>query len=197
MATAEMTESTRAAPAHRAPAGSAEAACAGCGSGSCCRCWPPEAAWGASQVAPLLRPTEQPIEPRAIPIGVSALGRLAPHGEVIKVAPGQRRRRRTSRPAAGRRGRLGASRAGRGHPRPLPPPRGRGAAGTGPGRRRPGQAGAGAGRTQARGSSGQGSAHQPLVGRSPRGRARPGAIVNSAQARRRLAPGIRRSDPQV
>ena len=45
------------------------------------------AAWGATRVAPLLRPTEQPIEPRAIPIGVSALGRLAPQGEVIKVAP--------------------------------------------------------------------------------------------------------------
>jgi HlyD family secretion protein len=44
------------------------------------------AAWGATQVAPLLRPAEQPIEPRAIPIGVSALGRLAPQGEVIKVA---------------------------------------------------------------------------------------------------------------
>ena len=34
-----------------------------------------------------LQPAEQPIEPRVIPIGVSALGRLAPHGEVIKVAP--------------------------------------------------------------------------------------------------------------
>jgi HlyD family secretion protein len=45
------------------------------------------AAWGASQVAPLLKPAEKPIAPRAIPIGVSALGRLAPHGEVIKVAP--------------------------------------------------------------------------------------------------------------
>jgi HlyD family secretion protein len=44
-------------------------------------------AWGASRVAPLLRPAEQPIEPRVIPIGVSALGRLAPHGEVIKVVP--------------------------------------------------------------------------------------------------------------
>jgi HlyD family secretion protein len=44
-------------------------------------------AWGASRVAQLMRPAEQPIEPRAIPIGVSALGRLAPHGEVIKVAP--------------------------------------------------------------------------------------------------------------
>jgi HlyD family secretion protein len=45
------------------------------------------AAWGASRVAPLLRPSEQPVEPRNIPIGVSALGRLAPHGEVIKIAP--------------------------------------------------------------------------------------------------------------
>ena len=44
-------------------------------------------AWGATKVAPLLRPAEEPIEPRVIPIGVSALGRLAPHGEVIKVAP--------------------------------------------------------------------------------------------------------------
>ena len=45
------------------------------------------AAWGAPRVAPLLRPTEEVFEPRPIPIGVSALGRLAPHGEVIKVAP--------------------------------------------------------------------------------------------------------------
>jgi HlyD family secretion protein len=44
-------------------------------------------AWGATQVAPLVRPAEKPVEPRAVPIGVSALGRLAPHGEVIKVAP--------------------------------------------------------------------------------------------------------------
>jgi HlyD family secretion protein len=45
------------------------------------------AAWGATRVAPILRPAEPPVEPRAIPIGVSALGRLAPHGEVIKVVP--------------------------------------------------------------------------------------------------------------
>ena len=45
------------------------------------------AAWGATRVAPLLKPAEEHFEPRAIPIGVSALGRLAPHGEVIKVAP--------------------------------------------------------------------------------------------------------------
>jgi HlyD family secretion protein len=45
------------------------------------------AAWGATQVAPFLRPAEQPVEPRKIPIGVSALGRIAPQGEVIKVAP--------------------------------------------------------------------------------------------------------------
>jgi HlyD family secretion protein len=44
-------------------------------------------AWGATRFAPQLRPPEERIEPRAIPIGVSALGRLAPHGEVIKIAP--------------------------------------------------------------------------------------------------------------
>jgi HlyD family secretion protein len=44
-------------------------------------------AWGATKVAPLLRPAEPPIEPRVIPIGVSALGRLSPQGEVIKVVP--------------------------------------------------------------------------------------------------------------
>jgi HlyD family secretion protein len=44
-------------------------------------------AWGATRVAPLLKPAEEHVEPRAIPIGVSALGRLAPHGEVIKIAP--------------------------------------------------------------------------------------------------------------
>jgi HlyD family secretion protein len=44
-------------------------------------------AWGATRVAPLLKPAEEHVEPRAIAIGVSALGRLAPHGEVIKVAP--------------------------------------------------------------------------------------------------------------
>jgi HlyD family secretion protein len=45
------------------------------------------AAWGATRVAPLLKPTEEHVEARPIPIGVSALGRLAPHGEVIKIAP--------------------------------------------------------------------------------------------------------------
>jgi HlyD family secretion protein len=45
------------------------------------------AAWGATRVAPLLKPAEVLVEPRPIPIGVSALGRLAPHGEVIKIAP--------------------------------------------------------------------------------------------------------------
>ena len=44
-------------------------------------------AWGATRVAPLLKPTEEHVEPRPIPIGVSALGRLAPHGEVLKIAP--------------------------------------------------------------------------------------------------------------
>ncbi len=45
------------------------------------------AAWGATRVAPLLKPAEEHVEPRPIAIGVSALGRLAPHGEVIKIAP--------------------------------------------------------------------------------------------------------------
>jgi HlyD family secretion protein len=44
-------------------------------------------ALGAVKFAPLLKPSEEHIEPRAIPIGVSALGRIAPHGEVIKIAP--------------------------------------------------------------------------------------------------------------
>jgi HlyD family secretion protein len=45
------------------------------------------AAWGALQGAAILRKPVQPIEARALPIGVSALGRLSPQGEVIKVAP--------------------------------------------------------------------------------------------------------------
>jgi len=44
-------------------------------------------AWGAFQGAAVLRPPAQPIEMRALAIGVSALGRLSPQGEVIKVAP--------------------------------------------------------------------------------------------------------------
>ena len=44
-------------------------------------------AWGAFQGATILRPPVQPIEARVVPIGVSALGRLSPQGEVIKVAP--------------------------------------------------------------------------------------------------------------
>ncbi len=43
--------------------------------------------WAALRGNALLRPPVQPIEPRVVPIGVSALGRLAPQGEVIKVAP--------------------------------------------------------------------------------------------------------------
>ncbi len=44
-------------------------------------------AWGAFQGGTVLRPPAQPIEMRALAIGVSALGRLSPQGEVIKVAP--------------------------------------------------------------------------------------------------------------
>src|SRR5271165_1648026 len=35
----------------------------------------------------MLKPSEPEFQPRLIPMGVSALGRLAPQGEVIKVAP--------------------------------------------------------------------------------------------------------------
>ena len=86
MATAEMTESSRSA---RAPLRRTDRP------SGLRRAWlwvllPVVAAggaWGAFRVAPLLRPSEPPLEPRVIPMGVSALGRLAPRGEVIKVAP--------------------------------------------------------------------------------------------------------------
>ncbi len=44
-------------------------------------------AWAAARFGSLPRSADERIEPRKIAIGVSALGRLAPIGEVIKIAP--------------------------------------------------------------------------------------------------------------
>ena len=44
-------------------------------------------AWVAIRGPDLNPSPKPPVEPRALPIGVSALGRLAPEGEVIALAP--------------------------------------------------------------------------------------------------------------
>ncbi len=45
-------------------------------------------AWARFSIAPESLSSPPPVAPRVISIGVSALGRLAPEGEVIAVAPG-------------------------------------------------------------------------------------------------------------
>ena len=172
--------------------------CAGLAVAVAAGCWRPEAPGVRPGSPRCCSPRRSTSSRGRLPIGVSALGRLAPQGEVIKVAAGQRRRRRAGRPAAGRCRGLGASRAGRGDSRPVSPPRGRGPAGAGAGRRRPGQAGAGEGRAQARGSPGQGSADQAIGGRGPCAAERDlGRASILLETGGRLAPGPRRPDPQV
>ena len=155
------------------------------------------AAWGAPRVAPLLRPTEEVFEPRPIPIGVSALGRLAPHGEVIKVAP-------VSGADGGRVDRLLVQvgdwvKAGQ-VVAILDPYRRREAA-VQQAQAEVGVAEAKLAQVKAGPKPEEVEAKEALInrngGRAPSGRARPGPDRDPAQTGRRLAAGSRRSNAQI